>query len=135
MKARAKKGGNAAYSKACNRSSSKCLRPSIRPVPAWPTLSAFQATEAGAATQNQGEANRRDTMTIATDTEPLDVRIAQTERRLLEAVSEAVEQLGWRCSFVELYLDGSDAHGQHHSRLSKKYGYPDSCLSAWRAQR
>ena len=46
-------------------------------------------------------------MTIATDTEPLDVRIAQTERRLLEAVSEAVEQLGWRCSFVELYLDGS----------------------------
>ena len=46
-------------------------------------------------------------MTIATDTEPLDVRIAQTERRLLEAVSEAVEQLGWRCSFIELYLDGS----------------------------
>ena len=46
-------------------------------------------------------------MTIATDTEPLDVQIAQTERRLLEAVSEAVEQLGWRCSFVELYLDGS----------------------------
>ena len=46
-------------------------------------------------------------MTIATDTEPLDVRIAQTERRLLEAVSEAVEQLGWHCSFVELYLDGS----------------------------
>ena len=46
-------------------------------------------------------------MTIATDTEPLDVLIAQTERRLLEAVSEAVEQLGWRCSFIELYLDGS----------------------------
>ena len=46
-------------------------------------------------------------MTIATDTEPLDVRIAQTERRLLEAVSEAVEQLGWRCSFIELYLEGS----------------------------
>ena len=57
-------------------------------------------------------------MTIATDTEPLDVRIAQTERRLLEAVSEAVEQLGWRCSFIELYLDGSTLTA--NARLSIK---------------
>ena len=39
------------------------------------------------------------------DSCPLDILIAQTQRELLQAIADAVEPMGWRCNYVELYIE------------------------------
>ena len=39
------------------------------------------------------------------DSCPLDVMIAQTQRELLQSITDAIEPMGWRCCYVELYIE------------------------------
>ena len=39
------------------------------------------------------------------DSCPLDVLIAQTQRDLLQTIAQAIEPLGWRCNYVELFIE------------------------------
>ena len=39
------------------------------------------------------------------DSCPLDIMIAQTQRELLQSIADAVEPMGWRCCYVELYIE------------------------------
>ena len=39
------------------------------------------------------------------DSCPLDILITQTQQKLIEAVSDAVQPMGWRCNYVEIYIE------------------------------